>query len=55
MAGKGPYVDVLLQSIPTEGRVLAGCHAKELVVSEAGIGRVVSKKHDNQSLVLGQL
>ena len=55
MAGKGPYVDILLQSIPMEGRVLAGCHAKELVVSEAGIGRVMGKKHDDQSLVLGQL
>ena len=52
---EAPDIDVFADGIPPDSGILTGGLAGEFVVLDAGQGRVVSKQHDHQGLVLCQL
>ena len=55
MTFEAPDVDVFTDGIQPDRGILTGGLAEEFVVLDAGRGRVVSKQHDHQGLVLCQL
>ena len=50
-----PNIYIVLDDVPTKGRIISSCLAKQAVILGALLGRIVAEEHDQQCLILGHL